>query len=86
MKDAGILGLWRRGIQSGPGMRLDCSELLCNIKIKPHPWPWIEFLSSGGQESQCLEWLNNNLSEAWVALWPMQLFIYLAINASFSPS
>ena len=30
--------------------------------IKPHYWPQIEFLSSRGQESQCLSWLSNNLS------------------------
>ena len=30
--------------------------------IKPRHWPHIEFLPSGGQESQCLSWLNNNLS------------------------
>ena len=29
---------------------------------KPCHWPQIEFLSSGGQESQRLSWLNNNLS------------------------
>ena len=25
-------------------------------------WPWIEFFSSGGQESQHLSWFSNNLS------------------------
>ena len=30
VKDAGILGLWRTGFQSGPVMRFDSSELLCN--------------------------------------------------------
>ena len=29
--------------------------------IKLCHWPWIEFLSSGGQESQRLSWLSNNL-------------------------
>ena len=30
--------------------------------IKPCYWSRIEFLSSRGQESQCLSWLSNNLS------------------------
>ena len=30
--------------------------------IKPRDWPWIEFLSSRGQESQRLSQLSNNLS------------------------
>ena len=29
---------------------------------KPHHWPWIELLSSRGQESWHLSWLSNNLS------------------------
>ena len=32
--------------------------------IKPRHWPWIELLSSRGQESGHLSWLNNNLSVA----------------------
>ena len=30
--------------------------------IKPRHWPWIEFLSSGGQDSLCLSQFSNNLS------------------------
>ena len=30
--------------------------------MKPCHLPRLEFLSSGGQESQCLSWLSNNLS------------------------
>ena len=30
--------------------------------IKPRHWPWVEFLSSGGQESWRLSGLSNNLS------------------------
>ena len=32
------------------------------LSVKPHLWPWIEFFSSGGQESQYLSWFSNNLS------------------------
>ena len=32
--------------------------------IKPHHWPWIEFLSSGGQEPQHCSRLSNNLSQS----------------------
>ena len=31
--------------------------------IKPYHWPWIESLSSGGQESWNLSWLSCNLSK-----------------------
>ena len=34
--------------------------------IKPLLWPWIEFFSSRGQESQCLLWFSDNLSETTV--------------------
>ena len=34
--------------------------------IKPHLWPWIEFFSSGGQESWRLSWFSNNLSSWWL--------------------
>ena len=34
--------------------------------IEPRLWPWIEFFSSGRQESWHLSWFINNLSSWWL--------------------
>ena len=39
--------------------------------IKPHHWSQLEFLSSRGQETQCLSQLSNNLS-SWGLIWDLQ--------------